>query len=310
MLAELFQQKCFHRTTIYTTNKKCTDMNIQYNKDTGSVYTCPMHPDVSEKKRDKCPICGMDLVAFKKNETAEFEVKISSVPEFIEACKPAIFSFSITKNGENAQLDIAHEMKIHLLLVNEELTWFDHIHPAGQPDGTYTVTETFPGGGKFLLFTDYKPTGASQRFYKQEIEVKGAPLPNKEEVVTKFVSTVDGYIVTLWNGHDIKINKSQALQFSVEKGGKELQENEIQNYLGAKAHIVVISKSDKNFLHIHSVYNSRFPIYAETHINKIGIYRMWVQFQIDEKVHTADFTVNVAEGEKTETGHGHPTHDH
>ena len=72
----------------------------------------------------------------------------------MEAGKPANLSFYITKNGENAPLDVVHEMKIHLLIVNEELTWFDHIHPGEQPDGTYVVTETFPGGGTYLLFTD------------------------------------------------------------------------------------------------------------------------------------------------------------
>jgi len=30
--------------------------------DTATVYTCPMHPEVTASKPGKCPKCGMDLV--------------------------------------------------------------------------------------------------------------------------------------------------------------------------------------------------------------------------------------------------------
>jgi len=33
----------------------------------GSVYTCPMHPEVNSSKPGKCSKCGMDLV-LEKNE--------------------------------------------------------------------------------------------------------------------------------------------------------------------------------------------------------------------------------------------------
>ena len=47
----------------------------------------------------------------------------------------------------------------------------------------------------------------------------------------------------------------------------------MQPYLGATAHIVMINKADKDFLHIHPM-SQRFPIYAETYIEKAGLYRM------------------------------------
>lgn len=34
-----------------------------------TVYTCPMHPDVTSDEPGECPICGMDLVP--KEETTE-----------------------------------------------------------------------------------------------------------------------------------------------------------------------------------------------------------------------------------------------
>lgn len=37
----------------------------------GTIYTCPMHPEVQRDKPGSCPICGMTLVPVKGVETAE-----------------------------------------------------------------------------------------------------------------------------------------------------------------------------------------------------------------------------------------------
>lgn len=101
-----------------------------------------------------------------------------------------------------------------------------------------------------------------------------------------------------------------SLEISVSKDGKNLSESDIEPYLAATAHIAMISKEDKDFLHIHPVSDKRFPIYAETHIKKPGIYRIWVEFQTNGNVHTADFTVNVTEGKPEESGEKSHMHHH
>ena len=70
----------------------------------------------------------------------------------------------------------------------------------------------------------------------------------------------------------------------------------------------MIGLADKDFLHIHPVSDKRFSLFAETHIDKPGIYRIWVQFQISGKVHTADFTVKVEKGEITTEDYSHHQH--
>ena len=85
--------------------------------------------------------------------------------------------------------------------------------------------------------------------------------------------------------------------------------NSIEDYLGSKAHMVVIGLTDKNFLHVHpEVENGDFDLH--TTFDKPGVYRGWVQFQKDGKLHTADFVFNVTEGVATD-GHAHThTHEH
>jgi len=46
--------------------------------DTGTFYTCSMHPQIVEPKPGKCPICGMNLIPVQKNEaTKSDEIKLS-----------------------------------------------------------------------------------------------------------------------------------------------------------------------------------------------------------------------------------------
>ena len=37
-----------------------------------TTYTCPMHPQIVQTKMGTCPICGMDLVVFDKNNKDAF----------------------------------------------------------------------------------------------------------------------------------------------------------------------------------------------------------------------------------------------
>ena len=291
------------------TNKdKKPNMTTEQHSKHEQTYSCPMHSEIVGAKGDKCTKCGMDLQLIKKDEVIALKVDISSKQGVLESGKPVNFSISITDNGKNVPLEVQHDMKMHLLVVNEELTWFDHIHPEEQTDSTYNVSETFPFAGKYLMFTDFKAVGLSGTVDKQEIEVKGTPGNQVAKLDSKYVSKVDGYTVSLLNGEDFKTNRPQDLKFAIEKKGKKFQVADMQDYLGATAHIVMISQIDKDFLHIHPMSDKQYPIYAQTNIQKPGVYRMWVQFKIDGKLQTADFTVDVSEGEKTSEAHS--GHDH
>src|SRR5690606_33162846 len=41
-------------------------------------YTCPMHPQIISDAMDVCPICGMDLVPFEKNEDGALKINARS----------------------------------------------------------------------------------------------------------------------------------------------------------------------------------------------------------------------------------------
>ena len=287
---------------------KTLSMSTEQHTNHEKTYACPMHSEITGVKGDKCTKCGMDLQPIKNDEVSSLQVNVSSKQEVVEVGKSTDFLISITNEGKIVSLEEQHEMKMHLLVVNDELTWFDHVHPQEQADGTYIISEKFPYAGKHLLFIDYKAVGLSGAVYRQEIEVKGTSDNQVAKLDSKYVSKIDGYTVSLLNGEDLKTNRSQDLKFAIEKKEKKFQVADMQDYLGATAHIVMISQIDKDFLHIHPMSDKQYPIYAQTNIQKPGVYRIWVQFKIDGKLQTADFTVNVAAGEKTEEHNEHSHH--
>ncbi len=270
-------------------------------EDHAHTYACPMHPEMQGHEGEKCNKCGMPLEHMDHAPAAgNYVMEIKPSAETIMAGSST--SLSLTpKNKDNMNipvpLDVEHEKKIHLIAVSEDLSWFDHIHPEYQSDGSYLVKETFPNGGKYLLYADYKPTGSTHQLEKNEIKVEGktkAPANFKE---TKMVATSGAYTVTLKpDGGRFLSNQELHFDGLFMKGGKRFDVNGLQSYLGAKGHMVGIQISSKTYVHLHpEVENDILHFHAT--LPEAGMYRAWLQFIAEDKLHTVDFTIMVEQGE-------------
>ncbi|HEX6334157.1 MAG TPA: heavy metal-binding domain-containing protein, partial [Flavisolibacter sp.] len=115
-------------------------------------YSCPMHPEVTGREGDRCEKCGMKLepTAAPPAVVPSFFMEFVMQPQVAEPGQDVeLFFTPKQKEAANKQvpLEVEHEKKIHLILVNNDLSWFDHIHPEYTPGGTYKVTERFPAAG-------------------------------------------------------------------------------------------------------------------------------------------------------------------
>ena len=282
---------------------KETDSKEQTEHSGEHIFACPMHPEVTGKEGDKCPKCGMDLEHNDnagKSDGNTYKMAFASDPATIEAGKQTVLSLTpkiVGKEKDQIPLDVEHEKKIHFIMVSSDLSWFDHQHPEYTPSGSYDLPYTFKNGGSYILFADYKPTGADHNLEKINVEVKGKPLASKTFTQSQLTSKVDGFEVSLVPEKGIKFESGSQLHIKgvITKGGKAVDPTTLENYLGAKAHMVVIGLEDKNYLHVHpGVENGNFDLH--TTFEKPGIYRGWLQFQSDGKVHTADFVIKVEQG--------------
>ncbi len=297
----------------------------------GTKYVCPMNCEKGKTydQPGSCPVCHMDLEPMKAEveaNKAEYFTAFATNPAQLEAGKSAMLSFTPKiKGNESAPvpLDLVHEKKMHLILVSDDLSWFDHIHPEYSATGSYDIkvlakgenftdgrgkNETrFDAGGKYWAFTDFKPTGGLNRVNKTEINVAGAPAKAVAYTQPKMTTTVDGYALTLEGGHEgagFAAGSQQHIPVTITKGGKAVDPATFENYLGEKAHLVLVEVASKEFVHTHpSAEGGRLDIH--TTFAKPGTYRGWLQFQTDGKVHTADFVLKVEEGKTGHEGHNH-----
>ena len=285
-------------------------------------FRCPMNCEKGKtyEKEGNCPVCGMSLEHFDGVDNGlTYKMGFTSNPATVEAGKTADFSFTpkvVGKETEAVPLDVKHEKKIHLIVVSNDLSYFEHIHPEYQPNGAFQIkvldknkpyangpghNETrFLSGGDYLLFADYAPTGGSHQVEKIPVNVKGTPKAAVMYSADKLTASSDKYSVQLQvDGGKLTTGNQVHIAGKVMKDGKDVDVNTLENYLGAKAHMVVISLNDKEYLHVHpEVEGGKFDLH--TTFKKPGIHRGWIQFQSEGKVHTVDFVFNVAVGNAAE----------
>ncbi len=109
-----------------------------------------------------------------------------------------------------------------------------------------------------------------------------------------------------FNNTEVKAGAEQMPTISIKKNGKEV--TDLDNYLGALGHLVIIGEDTQHYLHAHPIEDNSHgaSIMFHTEFESAGVYRAFLQFDHAGKIHTADFVFVVKEGDGSEQKH----HDH
>lgn len=266
----------------------------------GHVYSCPMHPEVRRDKLGTCPKCGMALEHTDRPAGGDgkvYQMLFTAQPTRLAAGQPVNFSFLPQLAGQEkvpVPLAVVHEKKMHVIIVSKDLSEFFHQHPTFTAQGNYDVPFTFKTGGAYVVYEDYTPVGEAHQLGRQALSVAGA---RRAPVVFGQDTrrwAKDGYEAVLSFDKPVQVGQPLFLQVKVTKGGQPV--TDLDNYLGALGHMVVISQDTEQYLHVHPQDQpDQGPVIGfHTGFDKPGLYRVFLQINHGGQIRTADFTVNVA----------------
>ena len=208
-----------------------------------------------------------------------------------------LIRLEIKKNdGERIEnFDINHEKLLHLMVISKDLSYFNHIHPEYKGNGVFEIENDFPAGGEYRLIADFKPTGGDSMTKMEWVRIKGEsakPVPVVPDA--SLDKTFEGKKVALTIDR-LAAKQAVTLKFSFRDEKTNQPITDLEPYLGAIGHVVILSEDGERYVHVHADEGQDTGPEAcfETEFPQSGIYKIWGQFQKDNQVFTVSYVVNV-----------------
>jgi len=291
-----------------------------------TAYLCPMHPDYTVDIEGKCPRCGMALVRAAAYDVRDYRLDFRTTPSVVVAGRKATLRFKISHPAFDATIEkfeVVHDKQYHLFVISQDMEHFEHIHPEQHPDGTWTIDVTLPKPGYYKVLSDFLPSGGSTQFIPRPVVTAGytgdlaadsahlvADTVHKKSIndVTADVSFDPPTFAAGLYGH---------LNFRLTDTSTGLPITDLQTYLGAFGHTLIMSEDMADYVHSHPIDISSsseesgpkqfmLPIGVDPEtlrggpdvtfeglMPKPGLYRAWTQFRRNNKLYTFATTFRV-----------------
>lgn len=222
---------------------------------------------------------------------------------------PNTYSFSIIDDQGNILRDfeITHTKPMHVIVVRKDLANFQHVHPNfDEASGSFSFTDlTFPADGEYRIFADFAPQGGMKDpegmplpvTLSQDVNVGNVsayrPQPLGGEERTKTFDANQVILTTM--PQNLMAGMESMLTFSLSRDGKAI--TDLEEYLGALGHSVVLRGGTLDFIHAHpmdnNVANQNGKVEFMVSLPQEGKYKVFTQFQKNGKVVTTDFIISV-----------------
>jgi hypothetical protein len=186
----------------------------------------------------------------------------------------------------------AHDRQLHLIVARRDLGGYQHLHPTLAADGTWAIPLTLPTPGSYRAYADFVTLDAGDRQVAATLavdltvpgDVRPVPLP-----APATSASADPFTVTYEGSAEVGATRPLTLQ--INRGGDRITP---ERYLAAYGHLVVLREGDLAYLHVHPEdqlidRGVKFWLAAPSP----GRYRAYFDFQVDGRVHTAEFTLQL-----------------
>ena len=297
--------------------------------DQETAFVCPMHTDYTMEVGGKCPRCGMDLVRAAAFDVRDYQLEFRTVPALVKPNQKATLRFRVRHPGTGdpiTKFETVHEKQYHLFVISQDMTFFQHIHPEELPDGTWTIDVTLPKAGYYKVLSDFLPSGGSSQFISRPLVTAGYAgdlAGDSAHLVPDAspVKTVDGLTATVsFDPPTFQAGLYGHLTFNLADASTGRPITDLQTYLGAFGHTLIMSEDMVDYVHSHPLDILAMPddegglpvflippgadleklrggptVTFEGLMPKAGRYRAWTQFRRNDKLYTFATTFNVEE---------------
>jgi hypothetical protein len=206
------------------------------------------------------------------------------------ASRPEQLRFRVTDEAGDTvrDFDVEHERRMHLIVVRRDFAGFQHLHPAQEEDGSWSVDIPGLEPGVHRVFADFSSGGTSVT-PATDVFVPGGFVPEELPEPASVADAGDGYAVAI-DSADLHAGETVPVRFTVSRDGEELEG--VEPYLGADGHLVALREGDQAFLHTHpeGEAGGSGPIAFDVEYPSAGRYRLFLQFRHGGEVRTAEFT--------------------
>lgn len=228
------------------------------------------------------------------------------------------FEFRSPRGTPVRFLETVHEKPLHLLIVSEDLAEFAHVHPELTVGDRYEVAYTFAHGGQYRLYADFTPPGEPQRVVSFSLTVEGPSRARQElKADTELTKQQNALQLTLAPKQPLRAGEDIEFVFTIREAATGKAVANLEPYLGAWAHFVLIDPDHRSFIHAHPMEDSGSPKPAQSvqaHVHtaeSLGpppteirtivsfphgrLYKLWAQFQMNGETIVQPFVLSVAE---------------
>ena len=218
----------------------------------------------------------------------------------VPAGAPSTFEFHITgPDGRTVTRYQPYESKLTLFyLVRSDLTGYQYVESTMRQDGTWDVSLPALTPGAYRAYVTFAAPDAGEGTPLMYVLSRPFTVPGATAAVAlpapTTSTTADGYTVAI--AGDLRAAQPVALAIRIESDGKPVQY--FTRILDGYAHLTAFRVGDMAFARIlstgrSSADNGTGPLTAQALFPESGTWRLFVQFELGDKMHTAAFTVNV-----------------
>ena len=276
----------------------------------GTAWFCPMHPDHTSHQAGKCPVCGMALLAGTPYDTRDYRLDFAPTPAAVTAGTPVTLRFTVRHPGTGevvTDYETVHDKRYHLFVVSHDMTDFQHLHPDLQADGSWIMRLTLPKPGYYRVLSDFVPRGGSPQFLGRTLVTKGfsgdlVSQAARLEPDAQLKKTIGSIAASVEIEPSTPIAGQYGhLRFTLTDATTGAPIADLQPYLGAFGHTLILSEDMLDYVHSHPSEGSDNisagfggpRVTFEGYMPRPGRYRAWTQFLRQDRLTTIAFTFRV-----------------